>query len=87
MTMRRISLLLVGVVVAVMLSMGTALAHSSNNHTVCHVRSGAKDVTHYNLTHREAIRELNRHPKDYWGECKRGGHGFDIGRTAAGPFR
>ena len=89
MTMRRISLLLVGVVVAVMLSMGTALAHSSNNHKLCHVVKNGKDFTKTGLSHKEWKRELNRHHRDYAGKCENGNGGFkaqDIGKIAAGPF-
>ena len=84
MTMRRISVLLVGVVVAVMMSMGTALAHSGK-HTICDVRNG-KDVTLYNLSHKKAQKRVNN-TNDYWGKCEKGGGGFkssDIGKVAAG---
>ena len=87
MTMRRISVLLVAVVMAMMLTVGTALADSGDNHKVCHVRNNAKDVTHSGLTKKQANRELNRHPKDYRGAChNNGGGGFNIGKVAAGPF-
>jgi hypothetical protein len=86
MTMRCVSVLLVAVVMAMMLSVGTALAHQSNNHKVCHVRDNAKDVTHSGLTHKEQKRELNRHPKDYAGACKGGGGAPNLGKIAAGPF-
>jgi len=85
MTMKRISLLLVGVVVAVMLSMGTALAHSKNNHKLCHVKRG-HDITKTGLSHNEWRKELNRHHRDYAGKCEGGGGGANIGKLAAGPF-
>jgi len=91
MTMRRISLLLVGVVVAVMLSMGTALAHQSNNHKVCDVRNNAKDVTLTGFTHKQQQNYLDKrkNSEDYAGECVKHG-GKNIGqlissRTTA-PF-
>ena len=89
MSMRRISVLLVAVLVAMLMSVGSALAAQNNNYKVCHVRNGAPDVTHSGLTWKERNRELNRHPKDYAGECKGGGGGFNaakIGKIAAGPF-
>jgi hypothetical protein len=89
MTMRRVSVLLLAVVMAMMLSVGTALANQNDNYKVCHVRNGAPDVTHYGLTKKEQNRELNRHSKDYAGACKNGNGGFkaqDIGKRAAGPF-
>jgi hypothetical protein len=91
MTMRRISVLLVGVLVAMMLTMGTALAHSGN-HTVCHVKNG-KDETLRGLTHKQANRHINNHPKDYRGACDDGGGGggVNIGKVtykaATSPWR
>jgi hypothetical protein len=89
MTMRRVSVLLVAVVLTMMLSVGSALAHQSNNHKVCDVRKG-NDVTRSGYTHKQQQRYLNNHPKDYAGKCdnNRGG-GFNagkIGKIAAGPF-
>jgi hypothetical protein len=89
MTMRRVSVLLVAVVLTMMLSMGTALANQNDNYKVCHVVKGGPDKTHYGLTKKEQNRELNRHSKDYAGACERGNGGFkaqDIGKRAAGPF-
>jgi len=88
MTMRRISLLLVGVVVAVMLSMGTALAHSSNNHKVCF-----KGHTISGFTHKQQQRFLNNHPKADPGKCNNnnnnnnGGDFPNIARITTAPFR
>ena len=88
MTMRRISVLLVAVVMAMMLTVGTALADSGSNHKVCHVRNNAKDVTHSGLTKKQANRELNRHPKDYRGKCNNNGDGFpNIAKVTSAPFR
>ena len=70
MTMRRISVLLVAVVMAMMLSMGTALAHKSDNHKVCH-----RGDTISGLTHKQQQRHLNNHPRDYAGKCDRDGGG------------
>jgi len=86
MTMRRISVLLVAVVMTMMLSVGTALAHQSGNHKVCHVVKNGKDVTHSGLTHKQQQRELNRHHRDYAGKCRGGGGGVNVGKVAAGPF-
>jgi hypothetical protein len=87
MTMRRISVLLVAVVMMMMLSLGTALAHKSGNHKVCDVRKG-NDVTLSGYTHKQQQRYLNNHPKDYAGKCGGGGgfNGGKIGKIAAGPF-
>jgi ABC-type sugar transport system substrate-binding protein len=88
MTMRRVSVLLLAVVLTMMLSVGTALANQNDNYKVCHVVKGP-DKTHYNLTKNEQNRELNRHPKDYAGACKNGNGGFksqDIGRITASKF-
>ena len=89
MTMRRVSVLLVAVVLTMMLSVGTALANQNDNYKVCHVVNGGPDKTHYGLTKNEQNRELKHHPKDYAGACKSGKGGFkaqDIGKRAAGPF-
>ena len=72
MTMRRISVLLVAVVMAMMLSMGSALAHNSGNHKVCH-----RGNTLY-LTHKQANRHINNHPNDYRGKCDNNGGGANI---------
>jgi hypothetical protein len=56
MTMRRISVLLVAVVMAMMLSMGSALAHKSSNHKVCH----RGNTLH--LTHKQANRHITTTP-------------------------
>ena len=71
MTMRRISVLLVAVVMAMMLSMGSALAHSGT-HKVCH-----RGDTLY-LTHKQANRHINNHPNDYRGKCDNNGGGANI---------
>ena len=65
---RRISVLLVAVAMAVLLTMGTALAHGGKRHTVCHVKKGP-DVTLRGLTHKQAQWHINNHPNDYWGRC------------------
>ena len=66
--LRRISVLLAAVVMAMVLTMGTALAHGGNRHTVCHVKRG-DDVTLRNLTHSRANWHINNHAKDYRGAC------------------
>jgi hypothetical protein len=88
MTMRRISVLLVAVVMMMMLSLGTALAHKSGNHKVCDVRKNAKDVTLSGYTHKQQQRYLNNHPKDYAGKCdnNRGG-GPNVARLTSAPWR
>ena len=89
MTMRRVSVLLLAVVLTMMLSVGTALANQNDNYKVCHVVKDGPDKTHYNLTKKEQNRELNRHSKDYAGACKNGNGGFksqDIAKFARGPF-
>jgi hypothetical protein len=78
MTMRRISVLLVAVVMMLTMAMGTALAHQSNNHKLCHVVKNGNDFTKTGLTHREQQRELNRHHRDYAGKCVGGGGGANI---------
>ena len=86
MTMRRISLLLVAVVMTMMLSVGTALAHTSDNHKVCH-----RGDTISGLTHKQQQRHLNRHENDYKGKCDndRGGQNIPqlIFNATTGPFR
>jgi hypothetical protein len=88
MTMRRISVLLVAVVMMMMLSLGTALAHKSDNHKVCDVRKNAKDVTLSGYTHKQQQRYLNNHPKDYAGKCddNRGG-GPNTARLTTAAWR
>ena len=61
-------MLLVAVVVAVVLTMGTALAHGGKRHTVCHVKRG-DDTTLRHLTHKKAKWHVKHHNKDYWGKC------------------
>jgi len=79
MTMRRVSVLLVAVVMAMMLSVGTALAHKSDNHKVCF-----KGDTISGFTHKQQQRFLDRHPKADPGKCdnNRGG-GVNIGKVTA----
>ena len=89
MTMRRVSVLLVAVVLTMMLSVGSALAHQSNNHKVCDVREGKKDVTLTGFTHKEQQRYLDKRSnrEDYAGACQNGNGGFksqDIAKIAAG---
>ena len=79
MTMRRISVLLVALVMAMMLSMGSALAHTSSNHKVCH-----RGNTLY-LSHKQANRHIDNHPNDSRGKCHKGG--VNVGKVAAGPFK
>jgi hypothetical protein len=87
MTMRRISVLLVAVVMMLTMAMGSALAHQSNNHKLCHVVNNGPDRTKTGLTHNQWKKELNRHEKDYPGKCDNdGGKRFNIARFAAGPF-
>jgi hypothetical protein len=70
MTMRRISVLLLAVVLAMMLSVGTALAHQSDNHKVCF-----KGDTISGFTHKQQQRFLDRHPKADPGKCDNDGGG------------
>jgi hypothetical protein len=81
MTMRRISVLLVAVVLTMMLSVGSALAHKSGNHKVCH-----RGHTISGLTHKQQQRHLNRHDNDYKGKCHNRG-GVNIAKVTAAPFR
>jgi hypothetical protein len=87
MTMRRVSVLLVAVVMAMMLSMGSAWAHQSDNHKVCF-----KGDTISGFTHKQQQRFLDRHPKADPGKCdnNRGG-GVNIGKVtskkATAPWR
>jgi hypothetical protein len=88
MTMRRISVLLVAVVMMMMLSLGTALAHKSGNHKVCDVRKNAKDVTLSGYTHKQQQRYLNNHPKDYAGACDNNRDGGpNTARLTTAPWR
>ena len=88
MTMRRISVLLVAVVMTMMLSVGTALAHKSDNHKVCF-----KGDTISGFTHKQQQRFLNNHPKADPGKCNNNnnnnnGGGFpNIARITTAPFR
>jgi len=83
MTMRRISVLLVAVMMMLTMAMGTALAHKSNNHKVCDVRKNARDVTLTGFTHKEQQRYLRNHPRDYAGKCDRNDGGKNIGQRIA----
>jgi hypothetical protein len=90
MTMRRISVLLVAVVMMLTMAMGTALAHKSDNHKVCNVREGKKDVTLTGFTHKEQQRYLDKRKnrEDYAGKCdNNGGGGVNIARITTAPFR
>ena len=84
MTMRRISVLLMAVVLAMMLSMGSALAHQSNNHKVCYKGDTIGGFTHY-----QQQRFLDRHEKADPGECDNngGGGGLNIARITMAPWR
>ena len=84
MTMRRISVLLGAVVLAMMLSMGSALAHKTH-WKVCDVRNG-EDVTLIYHNFKDAKKRVNN-TNDYWGECENGGSGNfwqNIARITAG---
>jgi hypothetical protein len=91
MTMRRVSVLLLAVVLTMMLSVGSALAHQSNNHRVCDVRDGKPDVTLTGFTHKEQQNYLDKRKnrEDYAGACQNGKGGFkaqDIGKITARQF-
>jgi hypothetical protein len=91
MTMTRVSVLLLAVVMAMMLSVGTALANQNDNYKVCHVREGKPDVTLTGFTHKEQQNYLDKRKnrEDYAGACKNGNGGFkaqDIGRITASQF-
>ena len=68
MTMRRISVLLVAVVMAMMLSMGPAFARGGHNYTICH-----NGNTWYNLSYKQAKWHVRHHSNDYWGKCHKRG--------------
>jgi hypothetical protein len=73
---RRVLVLLVAAVMAVMLSIGPALAHgggSKGHHdggnkkvTICHK---GKNTLH--IPKHAAKKHLKKHDRDYWGPCKK----------------
>ena len=86
MTMRRISVLLVAVVMMLTMAMGPALAtHKGNNKSAC-----LRGDTYTFSTHRKQQRFLDNHPRAVAGKCHDGGgggfNGGKIGKIAAGPF-
>ncbi len=83
MTMRRISVLLVAVVMMLTMVASTALAtHKGNNRSVCF-----KGDTITFSTHKKQQRFLNNHPRAKAGKCHHGGFNPNrIGKIAAGRF-
>jgi hypothetical protein len=78
MTMRRISVLLVAVVMMLTMAMGTALAtHKDNNRSAC-----LKGKTYTFVTHRKQQRFLDNHPRATAGKCHKGGK--NLGEFVAG---
>ena len=84
MTMRRISVLLVAVVMMLTLAMGTALAHRSGSHVVCIERSGKPDIEIRNLTHNQRENILDRRANAVKGECDGGHKNKNLGQFIAG---
>ena len=84
MTMRRISVLLVAVVMMLTMAMGTALAnHKGNNRSVCF-----KGETITFSTERKQDRFLRNHPRAEAGKCHKGKNiGKLIADKTVKPFR
>ena len=82
MSMRRVSVLLVAVVMTMMLSMGSAWAHQSDNHKVCY-----KGDTIGGFTHKQQQRFLDRHPKADPGKCDNDRGGVNIAKLTTAPWR
>jgi hypothetical protein len=83
MTMRRISVLLVAVVMMLTMAMGTALADHGNR-KVCIERKNRNDIQINDLTRKEQNRILDRRDNAVRGACDDGrGGGFNIGKVTA----
>ncbi len=76
MTMRRVSVLLVAVVMLLTMTVGTALAtHKDNRKSAC-----LRGETYTFSTHKKQQRFLNNHPRATAGKCH---HGKNIGQFIA----
>ena len=67
MTMRRVSVLLVAVVMMLTMAMGSALANKDNNRAAC-----LRGDTYYFSTHKKQQRFLDNHPRATAGKCHKG---------------
>ena len=88
MTMRRISVLLVAVMMMLTMAVGTAFA-DHGRFTVCIERKGKSDIEIRNLTKKERNRILDNRANAVRGECDDGGRkniGQFIADKATKPF-
>jgi hypothetical protein len=88
--MRRVSVLLVAVVMMLTMAMGTALADHGDR-KVCIERKDKRDIQINNLTKKEQNRILDRRANAVRGACDDGGGGKNIPKIIAkattAPFR
>ena len=88
MTMRRISVLLMAVMMMLTMAMGTAFADHGNR-SVCIERKNRPDIQINDLTRKEQNRILDRRENAVKGKCddNRGGGFPNIARITTAPFR